>query len=236
MILLFQSWLQSLKFFLPNNFIPFFLVTIKSWLEVCKKILTIYFCLLLIAIFSILLFRSISVRSILTLDKYSVLFSLLIIIYIISIRPSVDIKYSSYYETYIKKSILLFIVLTSIFFVFKLNYYLISPIVVFSSFFYLDTPTFFAFYTPINIKNFFKSFYRCFLLTLYNLPFILISYLIFGSIFILISFFTKYISSLFFQNLCYVIILFLFLPFYLTWLGCFYFKRVHDQFNLYFKK
>ncbi len=321
-----QKWAESLAIFTPTTFIPFFLVTIKTWLETYKKVLLqwpllywILFC------FSLIYIAFVYDTLLVSFDSQLFFFSMIVIsilsfLYALTVRPSVDLKDYDYFMHFMPRGLswTLYIAFIYIFFnpqalapfseafigvyigasailllisqqnkyktlgqivlyvgislgliivhygiqyshqytpvlpfvlVLKdLSYYIfmvkrcvfnfclvvpsfylvvsfLSPFLVFSLFFILDT--------RLNIKEQLQALGKAFLMVIYNYPFCFIIYWLSWLVIYVIEKINIYLPYRFIMP---VLVLAVIMPFYYSMLSNFYFKRLHDQFELYYTK
>ncbi len=241
---LLQCWKDSLSIFLPKNFKLFSLVTLKSLYQ-SFKLLGIYglpFVILFIT-------QSFIVEAVLlkynsfVLAKYDFLIRLfflllsllsLSVMMLLIIRPSVKRKTLSYFYDYIVGvfygitfSSLLLLSIFNIFKNFFLTYlnivliFFLIPIVLFSGLFYFDSKQ--------RLQDLFLSLLRGFKMMIYSYPFCFIvgCFISMGA----------YISSQVLYGNQIIVRLFLVcvLMIVISVFTNFYIKKVHDQFNLYYK-
>ncbi len=238
-----QTWLDSLKFFIPKNFKLFFLVTLKSIIETYKILLFKFWPVLVFLFLIRFILQGFFINPLIGIVFAFLFHAFFLFLCFLIIRPSVKLK--NYY--YIKDYWFYFIFFFVIFFVHQqlfINFYtigfwlmlipfFISPPCIFLTLFYLDG-------SALSLKPFWQSLKMVW----YNLPFCLVSYgffMILGRL--------LFIQWPLFFNFFYILTLseslpllqemiawpfyLLFIPIPLCWFANFYTKQVHAQFQLY---
>jgi hypothetical protein len=242
---LFQSWADSLTLLKPKNLQLFVMVTIKSILEAYKLYFKYFWWLLLALLIFLFIAPDLAVawknNDGQNLARYATLFGMAISLYGILFlaacfvtRPSILQKDCAYFRTQFKKIILywlawwcLSVVLIKYgsfwkIFAYSDNVYSCSTALIFFVLFFADSDG--------GLKNIFISAWNAWKMVIYNLPLLLIVALCFG------------IPILLFNHLIYisplmkVIIAAFLMPITVCTNTNIYIKRLHDQFDLYFKQ
>jgi hypothetical protein len=248
----FQSLLESASYVMPAQGIPFFLVTIKAYVESIKNI-----SLFLLFFFLLYVFRTISICS---YDKHALLIlSFATAIYVLTARASIGIKNISYFTriaTIIKTAIIVASVVVYALFLSYISCYVCShdvvsvikyiicvkPFVSFSC--YTGAPSLFVLTSPLvlffmlflydaykSVISYAHSYVQALTMFIFNYIFCAIVYhvvwIIIGAIFWTLSFVIPgwVIALLLFMTI---------IPLYICLLINFYIKRVHDQFDVYY--
>jgi hypothetical protein len=243
---LLQSWADSLTLLKPKNLQLFVMVTIKSILEAYKLYIKYFWWLLLVL--PLFLFVAPDFATVVkNNDSYNIawyctllgmamsLYGLLFLAACFATRPSILQKDCAYFRTQFKKIILYWLAwgaLRILLMNFALSFgkmffpvgsvSLGSPELIFFTLFFADSDG--------GLKNIVVSAWNTLKMVVYNLPLIFVFNLIFG------------ISVLFFNYFIYIsplmklIIGALLMPIGVCTYANIYIKKLHDQFDLYFKQ
>jgi hypothetical protein len=243
---LLQSWADSLTLLKPKNLQLFVMVTIKSIIEAYKLYFK-YFWWLILAM-PIFLFIAPDVAAAWrnndgnSLARYATLlgiaaslYGLLFLAACFATRPSILQKDCAYFRTQFKKIILywlawgMFRVLLMKYAVLfgKTAFYLgntslCAPELIFFVLFFADSDG--------GLKNIFASFWNTLKMVIYNLPLIFLINFIFGLSLFLVSYFFNI------SPLMQIIIGAFLMPIGVCTYANIYIKKLHDQFDLYFKQ
>jgi hypothetical protein len=214
-----QSWGDSLSLFTYQNFKLFTLVTLKSIIDVYKKLLQYWWWLVIPAL---LIYSEIGSAPVLLMLFVGFFFTNLFIFAVIcSTRPSIEQKNSDYFKQQLCYFPLTLAFLLPGYFLPKIIS--VAPIAFFILF-YLDSVD----QSLFKKAGVFKAWKRTILMGVYNMPLLIIIN------FILRIFYIIILSCVAVSPLAVVIISFLLLPIS----GCvytnIYIKRLHEQFELYF--
>lgn len=252
MFYLFRSWQDSLALCLPKQFKLFLLVTFKSAVELYGNLLYFFWWLILITfIFWVGVYDPAwAIGGLWWLLIGNILVISLVYVWFMLARPSVLPKDYPYFKQHIKKTALGFLGIYALFdyvrillipypivmiarslftgeflnplypfLVFRLN---LIPFVIFPPFvcvvlFYFDSDG--------GLKAWFLSILRGLVMYIYNLPFCLLSMILFFLLWHIPAFFSVRLAEY---------MLWLFIPLVLSYFKCMYIKRLHDQFDLYY--
>lgn len=235
-----QSWIDSLQLLKPKNFQLFAMVTLKSIIESYKILLRYVWYLLLAAIASIFIPYFIPSLTPTTLVAKVTDFDLLWFSYLLytiwflavcfSTRPSIEKKDGAYFHHIFRHTWMCFVVLAALFWPSAR-----SAWTIFTVLFVADSRG--------GIKQFFYSICNALKMVIYNYPLLCV----FGLIFYLPSWLLRiamlhyaYEFSLpidvYLLPLCTNVIAMLLAPIIICTYTNIYIKKLHDQFDLYFKQ
>jgi len=224
---LLQSWRESLLFLKPENIKLLFLVTLRTIYKSYKFFMLIFMLFVLFepSLWQFLLGVNVplfqAIQRILLVDLFFV--------FVLVARPSIKRKTHQYFLDYNWHFTVWFLIPLLIIpffeFVLKVSYLptrlvvLIFPIEVFLILFWLDS--------RCSIKNLFLSLLRAIKMFVFNFPFCLLFFIFPFFIFSLSKFVIPVAIFKYLEAIVFVI--------YICFFTNFYIKRLHDQFNLYFK-
>jgi hypothetical protein len=231
---LIQSWKESLSLLAPQNLKPFVLVAVKNVLDVyglMNKPLTARgnWVAAVIVVILILFTNVIQQFHLLWLDEILLngIRHFLYFIFLLGMRPSVDIKNWDYFKRYLQKY-WYFLVITILFGLTQI--YIIPFLFIFYMIFLL-----FMFDSYNSLQGIVTALKNSFFMILYNFPIFLLLYLVLGFIMWLVSLFIK--LTLGFGGLAIATLLYiLFAPIQLVFIINLYIKFLHGQSSLYFKQ
>lgn len=222
---LLQSWADSLTLLKPKNFQLFVMVTIKSILEAYKLYFKYFWWLLIVMPLFLFIMPNSPVQYVMWLAVNCFLYGILFLGTCFITRPSILQKDCSYLRFQFKKSFwnILFIPL-----LFILSD---SPWPVFLVLFFADSEG--------GFKNFLFSLWNALKMVIYNLPLILVMILFVAVINLFfyspIFIFNHLFFGTLFEYLFTAVEVFL-MPISICIYANIYIKRLHDQFDLYFKQ
>jgi len=221
---LFESWKESFLFLKPKNLKLLGLVTLRI---LASSYLFFAYAILLFMFFDNNLWGLFGIR----IPEFNIIQKILLIdlffLFILVTRPSVKKKSISYFLDYIRHFIIWFCISLVLYpmldLIVKYGFWGILfnlvafPLEIFFILFFLDS--------RLGVKNFFSSFQRACKMFFFNLPFIIIIFLVpYYFVFSYvhkIPIISKYINLLFLIG-------------YICLFTNFYVKRLHDQFRIYF--
>ncbi len=232
---LMQSWKESVGLLMPQNLKPFLLVTAKTVLDVYKSInkpltskgnwIVALVLVVLIGLTNVIkMFHLFLIEAILLNGMLHFLF----FIFLLGMRPSVDVKNWNYFERYLKKYWYLFIITIAL----GISHVYIIPFIFIAYLLFL----LFAFDSHgsgqeiiIAIKNSFK-------MIVFNFPVFFILFGVLGIInlilYFLVAFALGYFGGLTIASILYII----FVPIEVAFITNLYIKFLHGQPSLYFKQ
>ncbi len=228
---LLQSWADSLTLLKPKNLQLFVMVTIKSIIEAYKLYFKYFWWLMLLFYLSLFfmtsIFTSIMLQGgsdfLIHVIVYSkmlgilpaLLYGMLLLAACFVTRPSILQKDCQYLRTQYRKIFLYWLLLVPLY----MSY---SPWYLFFILFFADSEG--------GFKSFLFSMWNALKMVVYNLPLVLIIGFCFGMPAVIFNF-------VFFINpLMYGVVSTLLLPIGVCTYTNIYIKRLHDQFDLYFKQ
>lgn len=256
--LLGSSWRDSLKIMIPKNFKLFLLVTLNAFIQALKPmVISLWWFFIPWFGLEVASFWGYRFTYAISLEAYILLLILLrqaaLFLLYLSVRPSVKIKNNAYYLSYFFRFILFVLSDWGVWFGLNAAYqypifnkimhyglfllpwtplYLISPIVIFTFFFYLDSDG--------SILSLLRSIWQGFKMLIYNYPFCVLSMSVLYAILIAGSWIhTIILSSLDSYAIqlgvigIFALLFVIFLILTICYFNNFYVKKVHDQFNLY---
>ena len=221
-----QSWKDSVQLLKPKNFKLFAMVTIKSIIEAYKLYFKYFWWLLAVMLLFFLCITPDSlVHSVALLSFVHIIYGLLFLGVCFITRPSILQKDYSYLRTQFKKN------LWNVLFIPLLFISPYSPWSVFLILFFADSEG--------GFKKFLLSMWNALKMMIYNLPLILV-----------ITLFLVMVNGFFYIPILFLNYLYFIAPlrYLFTAIGAFlmpitictytniYIKRLHDQFDLYFKQ
>ena len=218
---LLQSWVDSLTLLKPKNLQLFVMVTIKSILEAYKLYFKYFWWLLLAMPLFLFITPNSSIQYIALLSIVYVLYGLLFLGICFITRPSILQKDCSYLRTQFQKIILYWFFWMLLFLpLFFISSY--SSWYIFFVLFFADSEG--------GFKKFIFSMWNAWKIILYNFPLIFVVNVCFGIPVLIFNY-------LFFVTpLMHTVIGAFLMPIGVCIYANIYIKRLHDQFDLYFKQ
>lgn len=230
-----QSWKDSLALLRPENLKPFAMVTAKTVMDIYKAInrpLTSRGNWILFAIVGVLVLVTNTLKMLhlyafeaflLNTFRYALVF-----LFVLALRPSVDLKTWEYYQANVHTFWYLLVGLV----LFGIGGLFAIPFVyIFSVFFLLA-----AFDTHGTAQELLAAARNSFLMMLYNFPVVGCAYLVLGTVNLLLYFFMKFVLSYFGGLTLAVFLCIVFVPIEVALLANLYIKFLHAQPGLYFKQ
>lgn len=265
---LFVAWRDSLSLLQPKNFKLFFLVTLKTMVDTFKVWIKYFWWLIVLPLlpFTLLLLNEStrfeifgvfsSIRNAIPTPIYYMMPSLMDVVLVtilLAARPSVALKNCAYYRSYFWRALLLMLVvrlpdmgsemiLGMYFQTFIASPFLfrVAAIIQMLGRLYVINYALLLLDSDGSIKSFFRSWIHAAKMTVFNLPFYLITVISFALL-ILINFWLAHWSAgysrLSRSGISIYVLIFLGLDFFkYCFYTNFYIKKLHDQFTLYFGK
>jgi hypothetical protein len=241
---LIQAWGDSLSLLKPKHLKLFLLVTLKSVVDTYKVLLKYWWWLFAIAIlFYGTIFLQAGIITYIWANKIAdyLLYDILLFATLVTARPSLEQKNGAYFRRYMiyYLPILIYylpmILLTVFFLPFGLLpiTVIISPLYIFTVLFFLDSSK--------KLKDFAVPFFRALKMVVYNLPLLIIVGVILylpQYIFSCINISPLLIAGITIRQMHAILNIFsvLLVPIALIPYINIYIKKLHDQFDLYFKQ
>ena len=232
-----QSWIESLKLFLPDNFSKLFLVTIKTTRDSYYYLFTYFGWAILLE--AIIEYSDMGGLISFLFQLTGILLRALIFFGILcAIRPTIEQKKISYFLNKIKNYFLLYLIgafllqgilfLTLIYlFVSQKQYdfhasystwildYMVNFILIFYTLFLIDN--------RLSFGAIIYAIIRSLKMLVYNLPFC-------GIVAVIMGFIYTFLNTRIHYSVLQIVIL----PFFIALVTNFYIKRVHEQFKVYY--
>ncbi len=230
---LLQAWGDSLSLLKPKNLKLFLLVTLKSIIEAYKLLFKYWWWLYVIIIGSLLVpyFIDVSLLTYIRLEKiFCWVYQVLLFATLVTTRPSAEQKNCNYFRRYIPY----FLIVVPFLLVFPSHVWpsALSSIYIFFNLFYLDSPKRILigkFISKLNGSDILMSFIRTLKMIIYNYPLLLcVGITLYAPLYI-------FCNSIYAPLLLNVIKIVL-LPVPVCLYTNIYIKKLHDQFDLYFKQ